>query len=420
MALAKPPPIENFELFLENNLKNGSKVISYTSKYLTKPGDNYGSCMLAVTANIKHSNGLNEILELVVKMPPTNELYWKIFEPQRTCLTENLVYNVLIPILKQIQLDAKITNNDDLLNVFPKCYGTRISLLSDTNIVDKNAILILENLVSLGYKVADRLESFDYKHTIIALRDLAKFHALPMSLRILKPKIFKENIMPYLRRFDITKNFGKDLNDKLIKNAKKDIESLKDFSSEAFMKKVDYFIDNSCKYMANTNECEDSLFTTIAHYDFWVNNMMFLYDKDENPVKIKILDFQIAQYESLAHDVIFFIFTSVKSELIQEQYDHFLKVYYDEFTKCLLLLGCDTSGYSFEKFMDEIKRIAPVQFFHIISMFKIIFIEKHGLPDDFSDMNENTLDNENAYSDKYFNKLKEFLKFYTKRGYLEC
>ncbi len=45
--------IKNFRSFLERYLDNNTKVLNYTTSFLTAVGDNYGSTMLAVTAKIQ-------------------------------------------------------------------------------------------------------------------------------------------------------------------------------------------------------------------------------------------------------------------------------------------------------------------------------------------------------------------------------
>lgn len=412
-----PPKIENLGELIESNL-NGSKILSYKTRYLTKPGDNYGSVMLGITANIKKPNGIIENLELVGKIPPTNEIYWRLFEPERSCPAENSIYLSVAPTLEKFQIENNVPESKRL-DVFTKCYGARLSLdMSDNVTVDKNALLVLENLISNGYKLAAREDGFDYKHTIVTLKNLAQFHALPIAFRNAHPNEFKTKIIKYLKRFDMNNNIEHKEFDIFINNSIKDLKTMPEIYSENLLLQIEGLIKLNMEYMGNPNECPDGPFNTISHYDFWVNNMMFLYDENKDPVKLKILDYQISQYESLAHDLIFVLFSSVKTSILQEKYHELLEYYYNEFIATLELVGCPTNNYSLDIFYDEIKRIAPVQFTHILFMLRVVFAKADGMPDDFADMNFDVISNENCFDHTYMNKLRDFIKLYKKFGYM--
>lgn len=199
------PEIINLASVIEPHL-NGSKLVSYTSRYLTKAGDNYGSVMLAIMANIQKPSGEIEELPLVAKLPPiTNDLFWDMFQPERTCRSENAVYKYLSPFIRSLQLEAGIDEND-LFDDFPLYYGSRISLNPNAEKVDRDAVLVQENLQTSGFKAGDRHKPFDMAHTKLILREMAKYHALPIALRLKKPQQFDAFIRPYFRRFNM--NYG--------------------------------------------------------------------------------------------------------------------------------------------------------------------------------------------------------------------
>lgn len=67
--MSSPPKIDNLKELLEPYL-DGAKLIDYKTKYLTKPGDNYGSTILALSTTIQKDDEEPTKLELVAKMPP--------------------------------------------------------------------------------------------------------------------------------------------------------------------------------------------------------------------------------------------------------------------------------------------------------------------------------------------------------------
>lgn len=218
--MTKVPSIINLEKIIESNLQN-RKILSYQSSYLTQPGDNYGSLMLNIVVKLKSLNKIKikteteeedeEELNLVAKLPPiTNELFWTLFQPQRTCVTENAVYKYLAPAMINIQLMAGISKNS-IFNPFAAYYGSRLSLgdtidSDDRDIkVDKNAVLLQENLLKAGYKAGNRFQMFNLEGAQFIIKNMAKFHALGVALRLQDSQKFQQNLKPYFQRFDMNK-----------------------------------------------------------------------------------------------------------------------------------------------------------------------------------------------------------------------
>lgn len=66
-------------------------------------------------------------------------------------------------------------------------------------------------------------------------------------------------------------------------------------------------------------------------------------------VKVKMYDFQLYSYQSLAFDLILFLFTSVRSNDLAENFKMFINYYHEEFVNELKLLNCPLNDYSFDK-----------------------------------------------------------------------
>lgn len=84
------------------------------------------------------------------------------------------------------------------MDIFAKSYGGRLNLVADNNLVDKNAVIILENLKIQGYIVEDRFQGLNLQASEMVIIELAKFHATVIAIKKLQPKTFEEKIMPYL------------------------------------------------------------------------------------------------------------------------------------------------------------------------------------------------------------------------------
>lgn len=216
MEVTKVPSIIDLDKVLSGHL-DGRKLAMSSCSYLTQPGENYGSLMLNVVVTVRISYKHEEELHLVAKLPPiTNELFWTLFQPQRTCVTENAVYKYLAPAMRKIQVNFCI-GKEKIFDPFAAYYGSRLSLeetidSDDKNIqVDKNAILLLENLLKANYESGNRFKMYNLVETEFIVRALAKFHALGVALRLKDRERFEKDLKPYFRRFDLNKNANDDV-----------------------------------------------------------------------------------------------------------------------------------------------------------------------------------------------------------------
>lgn len=69
----------------------------------------------------------------------------------------------------------------------------------------------------------------------------------------------------------------------------------------------------------------------------------------DEPIKIKIYDFQLYFYQSFVHDLIFFLLTSVRPDDLAKDFKLFIQCYHAEFVKTLKLVNCPLDDYTFEK-----------------------------------------------------------------------
>lgn len=177
------------------------------------------------------------------------------------------------------------------------------------------------------------------------LRHLAKFHALPIAVRHHKPHLFEKHFKPYLNFLKLGLDEESDRN--MLTSVFNSITRLTEFNDYIDMIK-EAFAKHNERLDAHYVRQENIDFCTAVHNDFWVNNMMIKYE-DGIPKHVKIVDFQITIYGSLAYDVIFFLFTSVKVPLLENNFDDLLLYYYDQFTSVLKNANVPLDNYSYEK-----------------------------------------------------------------------
>lgn len=168
--MSAPPEIQNLKEILEENL-DGAKLIDYSTKYLTKPGDNYGSTMLGLSAIMQKGSDEPFTLEMVAKMPPETTIFYDMFQIPLTSVKENGTYGEIAATLLKHQKEANVPEAD-LIDVFPKCYGSRISLDPNAKLADSGSLLLLENLRFSGFTVGERDVGFDEETTFLILKVL--------------------------------------------------------------------------------------------------------------------------------------------------------------------------------------------------------------------------------------------------------
>lgn len=350
--------IEKFSQLIQPKLKNGQRFVSAKSDKLLASGENYGSVMLRIEILIQNENGGTEILHCVAKTPPAPGLTWYIFDTKLTFKIEMIFYNTVVPILNEFGRSKGV---EDLINFVPKYINGRISKDPTSNVVDKDAVILLENLVAEGYTTGNRFVGFDKETSELLLRDLAILHASTIAFRRSRPQDFKDKILSHLiRKFQITLK-------------EEHIEEISDFATkfiklnencQPHLHKIEEALRklHSKDYQTRINE----LYATIVHHDYWVNNTLIKY-RNGAPIQNKMVDFQVIDYHSLANDVTFFLYSSVELSVLQDHIDELYKLYYEKFIETLCKLQSNISEYNFAAFMEECGTIAKeVQFGHLI------------------------------------------------------
>lgn len=283
---------------------------------------------------------------------------------------------------------------------------------SDT--VDDDAVLLLENLKVLGYDIADRMKGFDLKSAEIVIKDLAVFHAIPIALKMLQPEVFKTKILPHLKEFkafeSVSEEVKSGMKNGLLFIAKQNPETaqLEQNLSEGW--------ERASQYWMNPKIPREP-FATICHNDFWVNNVMIKF-QDEIPVSTKIIDFQLADYDSLAKDIVFFLFSSVQKAVLDDNYDNLINLYYNTFIDTLEKLKCDTRPFTYELFQEELTLAATSsELFHVLIMLKPICTLK-GQAKELSEFDESDMTKSDNLSELYRPRLIETILDFHKHKWL--
>ncbi|KAF7279862.1 uncharacterized protein LOC143196387 [Rhynchophorus ferrugineus] len=367
--------VSDLEGLLRQSIAEDVQVVDEKTTLLTAPGEHYGSVMLALQVKIKRGNGELQELPLVAKLIPANEMLRKAFDIPVTFKKEVFAYTESIPALVELQREYNVPDEDLQSNLFPKCYGGRLSLDENKNAtVDEDAVLIFENLKVQGYITEDRLKGFDLSAARVILKDLARFHATPIALRLLKPEVFKEKVLPsgvYNKGLEqLPEEIGQAFHNAILDGAR-EIPEL-----EPYRERVEKLAADGIKNPWVFRENPSETWGTICHADFWVSNTMVLKNEKGETISNKIVDLQLNRFWSCCCDVVFFLYTSIINSVLEEHFDELLKLYHHHLIRNLSYYPIDLEPFSWENFLKELNEIAPSELYHVLVMLKPICTER--------------------------------------------
>ncbi|RZC41104.1 EcKinase, DUF1679, and/or APH domain containing protein, partial [Asbolus verrucosus] len=121
----------------------------------------------------------------------------------------------------------------------------------------------------------------------------------------------------------------------------------------------------------------------VTHGDCWNNNFMFYYDnkKSDLPVKVNVLDWQMARLSSPVCDLAYFIFACISEEDLNSL-NAILELYYKSLGETLRELGSDPEKlYPLNDFLDHWKKYSKFGVVMASLIIKMCFSEKNEIPD---------------------------------------
>ncbi|XP_050296696.1 uncharacterized protein LOC126736408 [Anthonomus grandis grandis] len=371
---------------------------------LTAPGENYLSLVLRVDFEVDQK-GLRKKVSTVAKRIPMGDQQHMIDMHCQTMHNEIKWYKEIVPLLVSFGEEYGVK-----VDIFPKCLGARYSLDPTKKRADSESVLVLENLHPEGYGNADRYIGFDLTATKAILKKLALFHVLPIAVKTNKPESF-ETLKRYLdeakprpppKDGDKPPHGPPGMKPGEKKPEEMLLEAVKNLPEcGPYILKIEDVLKR-CKMgpMEEFHLAEEP-WNTMVHGDVWVNNIMV--KEDRKGVHVKLVDFQMMRYGSFGHDLVFFLLSSVRNDVLKEHIDELLKFYHEEFNSLLRQFRTNLE-LPYELFLDMVKETAySNEVGHSLTFCTVIFGEKGTGVDvaveghDFFALMRNTLSNMNSY-----------------------
>ncbi|XP_063225228.1 uncharacterized protein LOC134532593 [Bacillus rossius redtenbacheri] len=279
-------------------------------------GDNYASDLRKVEVDYRDGGGGRRRRSLVVKTPPELPVMRRFVAELRLFQKEVFAYSRLLPALRTLTSCPPVT----------PAY-----LPADTP-----DIVVLEDVSSRGFKMADRKTGLDLAHCRLALRALAAFHGLSAELVRRDPAVIEH--LP-----ELVHNTGRrETQMRFIPNT---YDSLADIVEtwpgyERFAGEIRRRRDTVVEDLERLVVPSEDGFNVVNHGDFWVNNMLFRYSEDAGrPEEVCLIDFQILRYGSPALDLQYFLATSLARGVREDHEDELLASYHEALRASTSTLG---------------------------------------------------------------------------------
>ncbi|KAI9561521.1 hypothetical protein GHT06_012480 [Daphnia sinensis] len=332
-------------------------------------GDNFQSDTFIVTARLLRGQSEDpvDVLSTFIKVLPSNFLLRKSAYESRVHHREINMYHHFFALLREMHADQPIP-----LDV-PDCYYTHLEEVVKGETDGSGTCILLEDLKSENYRMADKVRGADYRHCHTALTSLAHYHALTLSaVRKWKdPSTGELSNMPPVAKFVLEEKSMYDAG--IIKILQDFSVSIVNFAKDMDRPDVVEWLTDIQQRMPEivlVDNLESSgPLACILHGDFWNNNMLFKYAEQTHhieedterasadiPVSLRMLDFQLSRIGHPLSDVLYFMYTSTVPELRERYMLVLLRYYFDTLTTDLRLLGISLDNYTWQDFLEDYKK----------------------------------------------------------------
>lgn len=298
------------------------EVQSVQVKYALPKGENYASVIYRAQVVNRRKDQPVKTCSYIIKGISETPLAKQKLGEYDVHRKEMDVYQLVVPELRRLM----------------KSIGDRSELYPNALSVDRNNdVIILNDVTKKGYVMVDRTHGLDAVHAKMSLKAMAKLHASSLKLVEIYPTIFdRYTTGMWTRKTDAFQHFFQSTYDALT-----DEIFTWDPEWHYYANKLrnirPHFIEQGLAVFDNNDKDDLRVF---VHGDLWINNLMFKYDANGQPVDVLLLDFQFCCYATPAIDLFYFFFTSTKDEVRQNCFDEYMQYYYCHLVEYAKRLNC--------------------------------------------------------------------------------
>lgn len=374
-------------------------VISHEVARGSAAGENYSTDIFRITVHYTR-RGQPETRSLVVKAVPNKEEYIRLTSESGMFRREELALSSAVPSMHHLLEEA---SPSQFRPFSPKC------LYRNSN---PDAI-VMEDLKEQGFKLPKRTLGLDMDHSMLVMRKLATFHASSVVLHEKNPQIiqpFYEHINEKIKGC-IYMFFGRGM-----KSFANEVESWPDYK-DRYAKKLQDIAEKTTDFMTEIIiKRDDNEFNVFRHGDLWLNNMMFLYSDEtgKNVEDVRFLDYQCCHFGDPATDILYFLSTSVSTDLLDE-HDKLVEEYYVTLKQTLTLLGHEHLAPSMAQLQKQLEDKSKYAVITCATVLPVVLADSNDIPD-----MEQVIKKESSvhFSDDFKRVVKKYLPVLERKGWL--
>ena len=240
---------------------------------------------------------------------------------------------------------------------------------------------------------------------------MARFHATFVALKSRNPDMFETVIE------SVVENSTYDcyeIDQKLIIDIMENLQTSDNDTFNEHGGRIREALERSCNHsqiVKNHSMCQ---YYSVVHTDLWVNNLM-IRNTGVN-VEVKILDFQLIEFDCVLKDLTFFLLTSIRTSLLNSHFDQLIRLYFNSFVDTLRIFGVSKlDQYEFGGFLKEVNECLSVEFYHIVVMLRFVFSSLQGHKE-LSDLQQDDFARKDLLGPEYFAKLNDIVGFYLEKN----
>jgi len=332
--------------------KSGHRVETTKCKVVNKAtdDDHYMSNVLFINLELTFEQQATHAYSFLVKLSPEDPIYRKYFDTDALFHNEIHMYAEVIPFMEEFLRKRK---TDLLGEIFAKCYYAE----SGAACVGGRDIIVLEDMVLRGFTPSAKRLFLDYDHCAVALRQLARYHAVFYGMKKLEPSRFHA-MVKNIRTQNFEHISPEDMSYFLKTTSYRGFRYLEDRQEmdPATLDRMKNRLEHAGKEFVDLVEPKEPL-AVLCHGDFCRNNVLFRYDSGK-PCDAVLFDFQKVKYASPTIDLSIFMYMNTSSELRNQHWDDLFGEYHATLTRTLAgILGCSVeellADYGLDKFQKD-------------------------------------------------------------------
>ncbi|XP_045450615.1 uncharacterized protein LOC123659444 [Melitaea cinxia] len=211
-----------------------------------------------------------------------------------------------------------------------------------------NTVIILENLSKKGFRTYAKAEVISIKYAQLAIKEMAKFHALTFVIEEKLPEYYNNKIKVIKSPFIFNDDWAG-----LMRNICAHVASLYDNDVK---ERVKNFSSTLIEKLPKYYNSQNSVKCTLNHGDYKKNNLLVRM-QDGEVVEIVPVDYQLIHYGSPIMDFLSFIFTSTDREFRKKHLTELKELYFETLSSFLKYFSMDVEAVyprkEFEKVYTE-------------------------------------------------------------------